>query len=160
IFVGGVATYTFGVTAVGVLPAREVSSGYVPLILRPSFDTGVAVANSSESPIDVQFSLWNANGSAGPMGSRIRIPTNGQIASLVGPELGFSAGIPEGSTLQISVVGTGRFAAMSLLLGNGYLSSALIINPDDLQTPLYLPQVAVGEGYSMILRTFNSSDGA
>jgi hypothetical protein len=160
IFVGGVATYTFGSTAVGVLPGDEVTSGYVPLVLKKGFDTGIAVVNTGENPIDVQFNLLNDNGSAGQTGSRIHIPIRGQIALLVGPQLGFSGTIPDGSTLQVSLVGSGKFAAVSLLLGNGYISSATIINPETVQTPLFVPQVAVGGGYSMIFRTFNTSNVA
>src|SRR5215831_12174746 len=71
IFVGGVATYTFGGAAVGVLPGEEITSGYVPLVLKKGFDTGIAVANTSENPIDVQFSLLNNDGSPGQTGSRL-----------------------------------------------------------------------------------------
>ncbi len=155
---GGVATYTFGATAVGVLPGNSISNGYVPLLLRPGFDTGIAVVNTFSAPIDVQFSLLNPDGSSLQTGSRVRIPTNGQVARLVGPELGFRGPFAPGTALQISVIGSGTFAALPLSLGNGFISSSTTIDPNDAQTPLYIPHVALGSGYTMNFRIFNSSD--
>jgi hypothetical protein len=160
IVVGGVATYSVGVTAVGVLPAAPLTTGYVPLLLRPGFGTGIAVANTAGAPIDVRFSLLNPDGSAGQIGSLVHLATNGQTAKNVGPELGFQFPFAAGTVMQISVVGSGTFAALPLSIGTGYISSSTLIDPNDLQTPLYIPQVVLGDGYNMNLRVFNSSNTA
>lgn len=151
IAVGGVATYTFGGTAVGVIPSVSTNLVYIPLVVRPGFVNGVAVTNTSLTTNFLQFDLLGPNGQLVP-GSRIPLGVNGQVARLVNQELGFPGAIAPGSTLRVTST-SGNFGALALTFGDGYISSGTVHS--ELESPMYLPQVALGGGYQMQIAVFN-----
>jgi len=153
---GSVARYSFGSSVVGVPAAETLTTGYVPLVTDSGFQMGIAVANASSTlPVTVRFDEVLANGTAGQSGMSFTIPPNGQRARIIGSEVGLNNPITSGSSLKVSVVGNGSFAATPLLIGNNFFSSASIFSMNVLETPVYVPQVAIGGSFDTGIDSMN-----
>lgn len=156
--IAGVATFTFGSAVVGVLGGTPIQLGYIPLNTRSGFSNGVAVQNPGATPINLQFSVLNPDGTVEQTSfprETNPLPPNGQFSRFAGPEMGFTKAIRPDSTLQIQVAGSGgNFVALPLVLGNNLFSSSAIV-ASDIETPVVFPQVADGGGYVTVMRLFN-----
>jgi hypothetical protein len=155
--VGGVATFSSGPAVVGVLTATPTMVGYIPLTTKAGFTNGVALQNTGTVPLNLRFRLVNSDGSINQISAPPEVnplPVNGQYARLVGPEMGFTNAVNPNSSLEISVQGGGTFAALPLVIGNGYISSSAMATTD-IDATLFFPQVVDGVGYSTAIRLVN-----
>jgi hypothetical protein len=122
----------------------------------------VAIQNTGAAPVNLRFDIVNPDGTIAQRSSPAAVnplPVNGQYSHLVETDMGFTQPINPNSSLAIVVQGSGTFAALPLVIGNGYISSsALTIG--DIETTLAFPQVIDGAGYSTIIRLVNPTNAA
>jgi len=128
------------VSILGVTPARSFS---LPVTFdRPtSTDTGVALSNPGNAPVDVRISLYNSQGElvadtdGAPIPAIAPLPKMGQVA-LFATEI-FPAYFGGEQSLDhfdgrllIEVEGSGRLSATGLVLKQGLLSSIPVVGRD------------------------------
>ena len=159
IAVQGMATFRALSGVVGGLAADVTNVGYIPLETSTGFGTGVAITNPELFSINLTLRIRNADGTIAETSTPAELNPlvpNGHYAKFAGPEMGFSSSLPANSSLEIAVNGSGRFAALALLLGNLLLSSSSVIT-EQVNTPVIFPQIADGGGFTTITRMFNPS---
>ena len=127
---GGVLRFTFEGNQVGVLNARLSKNATLVINTSNGNDTGVAIANPGQGPINVRLTHVDKDGNdletldppeLNPL------PSCGQIAKFV-TQFGFTNITDQSDgTVKIQVIGDGDFSAFPLLLRNGILASTALV---------------------------------
>jgi hypothetical protein len=128
--VGGVVRFEFAGGQVGVLNAPVQSYGTLVLNTADGNDTGIAIANPGQTPINISLVHTDENGETLEVLDPPELnplPPNGQIAKFI-TQFGFAqtANRSKGS-IQIHAKAGGEFSAFALLLRNGMLSSTAVV---------------------------------
>jgi hypothetical protein len=161
--VGGVATFTSGAAIVGVNAVEATNFAYIPLNTSPGFDNGVAIQNTSAEAEKILFFLLNPDGSTDQESPTVlNLPVNGQYSKIVGPEMGFTGPVKPNATLLVATyfdqaAVNPSFGVLPLVIGNGLISSGAIVTQDqqDIQDPIFFPQVVDGSGDTTVFRIVN-----
>ncbi len=129
-----------------------------------SIQTGVAIANSSNNSVDVQYQLIPSNSTAAAQSGSISIPANGQVALFMNQLPGITSGpAPFQGTLRIAS-GAAAIAVTGLRARINERGDFLITTTAAVReaatgpsSELFIPYFAMGAGYGVQFVLFSTS---
>lgn len=121
--VEGVWRFQIGNSHIGVANSPTLHYATLPVQTSDGFNTGLALSNPGDVPLDVELALLDEEGQLLETVVPETLPAMGQTARFL-TEFGFSQAADRSSgSVQIRAKQGGSFAALALLSGKGTLSS-------------------------------------